>query len=113
MVRGTKRLWWGIIGLILLSPLGLILPEIFWSGPAWGEWSLEELGQMLGFVPAGLKKIADLWAAPLADYHLAGFEGKGLAHSSLAYILSGAVGVGIIIFIAFFLGKFLSRKDRD
>jgi hypothetical protein len=112
-MKGTRRLWWGIIGLILLSPLGLLLPEIFESGPAWGEWSLEELGNRLGFVPAGLKKLADLWSAPVPDYNLRGFEGKGLAHSSLAYIFSGAVGVGLIILVSLFVGKFLSRKDRD
>lgn len=112
-MKGTRRLWWGIIGLILLSPLGLILPEIFESGPAWGEWSLEELEKRLGFVPTGLKKIAELWSAPVPDYNLKSLEGKGLAHSSLAYILSGVLGVGIIFLICFFVGKFLSRKDRD
>jgi len=112
-MKGTKKLWWGIAALILLSPIGLILPEIFESGPAWGEWSLEEIEKILGFVPAGLKKIADLWSAPVPDYNLKSFEGKGLAHSSLAYIFSGALGVGLIILISFFLGKFLSRKDRD
>ena len=112
-MKGTRKLWWGIIGLILLSPIGLILPEAFESGPAWGEWSLEELEKMLGFVPAGLKKIADLWSAPVPDYNFKSFEGKGLAHSSLAYIFSGALGVGIIILVSLFVGKFLSRKDRD
>jgi len=112
-VKRIHKLWWGIIGLILLSPLGLLLPEFFKSGPAWGEWSGEELARMLGFIPAGLKKIADFWAAPLPDYNLSGFEGKGLAHSSLGYILSGAIGVGIVVFVTLFLGKFLSRKDRD
>ena len=112
-MKGTRKLWWGILGLILLSPIGLILPETFESGPAWGEWSLKELEKMLGFVPTGLKKVADLWSAPIPDYNFKNFEGKGLAHSSLAYIFSAALGVGIIILVSLFLGKFLSRKDRD
>ena len=112
-MKRIRKLWWGIFGLILLSPLGLILPEIFKSGPAWGEWSGDEFEKMLGFIPAGLKRIADLWSAPLPDYNLVGFGEKGLAHSSLAYILSGAIGVGIIVFLTFFLGKFLTKKDRD
>ena len=112
-MKGTRKLWWGIIGLILLSPVGLILPEVFESGPAWGEWSPEDLEKMLGFVPAGLRKIFDLWSAPVPDYNLKNFEGKGIAHSSLAYIFSGALGVGLIILVSFFVGKFLSRKDRD
>jgi hypothetical protein len=49
----NKRLWWGLILLVLLSPLGLILPEVFRSGPAWGEWSLEEIEKMIGFIPRG------------------------------------------------------------
>jgi len=91
----------------------LILPEALESGPAWGEWSLEEREKMVGFVPAGLKRVADLWSAPVPDYTFKSFEGKGLAHSSLAYIFSGALGVGIIILVSLFVGKFLSRKDRD
>jgi hypothetical protein len=112
-MRQTRKLWWGLAVLVLLSPVGLILPEVFESGPAWGEWSSEELEKMLGFVPAGLKKIADLWSAPVPDYNFKSFEGKGLGHSSLAYIFSGALGVGLIVIISFFLGRFLSRKDRD
>lgn len=112
-MKGTRKLWWGIIGLILLSPIGLILPEVFESGPAWGEWGLQDLEKMLGFVPAGLKKISDLWSAPVPDYNLKGFKGKGLAHSSLAYIISGALGVGVIILVTLFVGKILGRKDRD
>ena len=112
-MKETRKLWWGIVGLILLSPIGLILPEIFESGPAWGEWSLKEIEKMLGFVPAGLKKIADLWSAPVPDYNFRSFEGKGLTRSILAYIFSGCLGVGLIILVSLFVGKFLSRKDPD
>lgn len=112
-MKGTRKLWWGIIGLILLSPVGLILPEAFESGPAWGEWSLEELEKMLGFIPAGLKKIADLWSAPVPDYNFKSFEEKGLAYSGLAYIFSGALGVGAIVLVTLLVGKILSRKDRN
>jgi len=109
-MKSTKRLWWGILILLLLSPLGLILPEVFKSGPAWGEWSLEEIEKMLGFIPEGLKKIGDLWPAPLPDYNVKGWEAKGLFTSTLGYILSGVLGVGVIILTTFFLGKFLSKK---
>lgn len=108
-MKSTKRLWWGIFILLLLSPIGLILPEVFKSGPAWGEWSLEEIEKMLGFIPEGLKKIADLWPAPLPDYNVKTWEG-GLFKSSLGYILSGGLGVGIILLTTFFLGKLLSKK---
>jgi len=34
----TGKLWIGIGALIVLSPLGLILPDQFKAGSAWGEW---------------------------------------------------------------------------
>jgi cobalt/nickel transport protein len=111
-MNGTKKLWWGLLLLILVSPLGLWLPEIFKSGPAWGEWGLRELEKMLGFVPEGLKKNADLWSAPVPDYNLKGWEGKGLLPSSLGYILSAFLGVGAIALVAFLLGKVLTRKEK-
>lgn len=110
-MKGTKRLWWGLLLLILISPIGLILPEFCKSGPAWGEWSLQEIEKMLGFIPAGFKKTADLWSAPAPDYTLKNWEGKGLARSSLGYILSAGLGAGAIILVTLLLGKALSRKN--
>jgi hypothetical protein len=107
----NKRLWWGLILLVLLSPLGLILPEVFRSGPAWGEWSLEEIEKMIGFIPEGLKKWTGLWSAPLPDYNLGEWEKKGLFHSSLGYILSGFLGVGAVVAVTLLLGKLLGKKD--
>ena len=110
-MSATRKLWWGLILLILLSPLGLILPEVFKSGPAWGEWSLEEIEKRVGFIPEGLKKLADLWYAPLPEYNVGGWEKKGLFHSSLGYILSGLLGVGAVVAVTLLLGKFMGKKD--
>jgi len=110
-MKGTKKLWWGLILLMFLSPVGLILPEVFKSGPAWGEWSLEEIEKMFGFIPEGLKRLADFWSAPVPDYNLKVWEGQGLAKSSLAYIFSAVLGVGVIVLVTFLLGKVLSRKN--
>ena len=111
-MKETKKLWLGIAILILISPLGLIFPEIFKSGPAWGEWSLEEIEKMLGFIPAGIKKFSDFWSAPVPDYNLKSWEGQGFAKSSLGYILSGALGVGVIVLVSFFMGKILIKKKK-
>lgn len=110
-MKRMKKLWWGLVLLILLSPLGLIIPEVFKSGPAWGEWSLGEIEKMVGYIPEGLKKLTDLWSAPVPDYNLKSWEGGGWAKSSLGYIFSGALGVGIIILVSFLLGKTLSKKN--
>jgi hypothetical protein len=112
-MKGTKRLWWGLVLLMLLSPIGLILPEVFKSGPAWGEWRLGEIEKMLGFIPEGLKKVTHLWSAPVPDYNLKTLEGRGLAKSSLGYILSAGLGVGVIVLATLLLGKILSKKNRS
>ncbi len=109
-MKRIRKLWWGIALLVLISPIGVILPEALKSGSAWGEWGLDEIGKMIGFIPEGMKKAAGFWNAPVPDYHPEGWAGKGVVRSSLGYIFSGALGVGVISLIAFFLGKFLIRK---
>ena len=107
----NKRLWWGLVLLVFLSPLGLILPEVFRSGPAWGEWNLKELEKMIGFIPEGLKKWTNLWSAPFPEYSAGTREKIGLLHSSLGYILSGLLGAGTVVGVTLLLGKFLGKKD--
>jgi len=109
-MKSAKKLWWGLVLLILLSPVGLILPEMFQSGPAWGEWNQQEVEKMLGFIPQGFKKIADLWRAPVPEYNLKSWEDKGLAQSSLGYILSGGLGVGVIVLVTLLVGKTLRKN---
>ncbi len=110
-MKNARRLWWGLLILILISPLGLILPEAFQSGPAWGEWGSEELQKMLGFLPEGFRKIGNLWSAPVPEYSLKGLDGQAWT-KSLGYILSGALGVGAILIVSFLLGKTLTRQKR-
>jgi cobalt/nickel transport protein len=38
----------------LLSPIGIILPEKFKAGDAWGEWSAETIHKLVGFIPERL-----------------------------------------------------------
>ncbi len=109
-MKRINKLWWGLALLVLISPIGLILPEVFKAGSAWGEWGLDEIGKMIGFVPEGMKKAAGLWKAPVADYAPPGWSGQGFARLGFGYILSGALGVGVIAFLTFFLGKFLIKK---
>lgn len=93
--RGAKwPNWWPLAAviavLLLLAPLGL-LPE----GSAWGEWSAEEIGQQLGFIPAGLERLGSLWRGILPDYAFPANEPNG-AVAVLGYIVSGLVGIGLI-----------------
>ena len=106
----TTKLWIGIAGLIILSPLGLILPEHFKAGSAWGEWGFEEMQQLVGYIPKGLGKLSSLWNAPMPDYAFKGWEEKGLPHLSFAYILSAIVGILIIATAVLIIGRWLTKK---
>ena len=53
--------------LVVLAPLGLLA-----QGTAYGEWSTDDIQQMLGYIPAGLNQLSSLWNAPLPDYGLPG-----------------------------------------
>ena len=110
-MRIFTKLWIGIGALVILSPLGLFLPEHFKAGSAWGEWGIEELKELIGYIPEGFKRLSQVWNAPFPDYMFKGWQEKGLADLSLAYIFSAIVGVLTVAGIIFLLAKFLNKKE--
>ena len=110
-ISTMKKMLLGLVVLALLSPVGVILPDIFKAGSAWGEWGPDEIGKMVGYVPQGMQKVADIWKAPMPDYAFKGWEEKGLGMLSLAYVISAAVGMGIIGGIAMLFGKIVNKKE--
>ena len=108
----TKKFLIGLGVLIVLSPLGLILPDHFKAGDAWGEWGPEKFKDMIGYIPQGLEKLSSLWNAPMPDYAFKGWEGKPLTDMSFAYIVSAIVGIALIAAITFFLGKALVKDNE-
>ncbi|MBP7836142.1 MAG: cobalamin biosynthesis protein [Candidatus Omnitrophica bacterium] len=106
----VTKLWIGLGILIILSPLGLFLPEHFKAGSAWGEWGIDEIGKLAGYVPKGLEKLASLWNAPIPDYAFRGWEDKGLGHLSLAYIVSAGLGIIIVAIVTIFIARILIKK---
>ena len=107
----TTKFLIGIAVLVVLSPLGLLLPAHFKAGGAWGEWGVDEMQKLVGYVPKGLAKLSSLWSAPMPDYAFKGWEEKGLSRLSFAYIISAIVGIGIIVLVMIGIGKLLSKKD--
>ncbi|MBN2159920.1 MAG: hypothetical protein JW807_11030 [Spirochaetes bacterium] len=95
----------------VLSPLGIILPEKFEAGDAWGEWSAETIRELVGFIPEKLAETADIWRAPIPDYNL-GDEKSSFAVQALSYILSGAIGIGLCVLVLFGLSKLLVKKKE-
>ena len=106
----TYKLWIGIGVLIVLSPLGLLLPEHFKAGSAWGEWGTDEMRALAGYLPRGLAKLSGIWRAPMPDYAFKGWEEKGLPALSFAYITSAAAGVVIVVLLVLIIGRILARK---
>ncbi|MFH1824390.1 MAG: PDGLE domain-containing protein [Candidatus Firestonebacteria bacterium] len=108
----TTKLWIGIAILIVLSPIGLLLPEHFKAGDAWGEWGIDKVKEMVGYIPQGLEKLSSLWSAPIPDYAFKGWEEKSLTSLSIAYISSAIIGILVCVGLTFLLGKFLTRKNE-
>jgi len=105
-----KKIIIGIIVLIILCPIGLILPEAFKAGDAWGEWSTEKIKEELGYVPQGMTKNESLWSAPIPDYSL-NPEDESLVKQSVYYILSAIIGVGVVLVITFSLSKIAKKEE--
>lgn len=100
----TRKLWYGLAGLMLLSPLGLIA-----AGTAWGEWGAEDFASAdarqamavashnmapPGAAPQGLARLASVWEAPIPDY------APAFMHSErFGYILSAVFGCGLILLL--------------
>lgn len=111
-MKVTNKLWIGLAVLILISPIGLILPEVLKAGSAWGEWGLDELKEIVGYVPSGMAKLAELWNAPLPDYAFRGWERASLFHQGLAYVVSAVVGTALVAGITILIGRVLARRER-
>ncbi|MDA8215250.1 MAG: hypothetical protein M0Z70_07335 [Nitrospiraceae bacterium] len=109
MTRFQKKLWIGLIIMALLSPIGILLPEKFNAGDAWGEWGADTLEKLLGYVPEGLKRLADIWKAPIADYNLGG-ENAPVSVQVAAYIISGILGIAIVGFVIYIISRLLIKK---
>lgn len=96
------------IALLLLTPLGLLA-----SAPAWGEWSREELAELVGYEPSGLARWEGWWRAPLPDYSVPWLPAEAsFAEQALAYILSAIIGVGLISTVIFTLRLLLRPSGR-
>lgn len=93
-----RPLWAAIVILALLTPLGLLA-----AGTPWGEWGREELKDLLGYIPSGMDRVAEVWKGILPDYALPGAEG-GLA-SIIFYIVSALIGSAGVVLIIYIWGR--------
>lgn len=96
----------GLAILIVLTPLGLIA-----TGETFGEWSVEELEEKIGYAPQGLSDLSSVWSAPLPDYGLPGTDTT--VGAVAGYILSAIVGVAICAGAIYLLGKLVAKNDAE
>ncbi len=106
-----KKLWTGLVVMALLSPIGIFLPKYFDAEDAWGEWSAEKLQELIGYIPAGLGKLADLWKAPMPDYNPAG-DGAVLGIQAVWYVVSGLLGILLVAGAMYLLARLLRRHGK-
>jgi len=100
--KPLRWLWAGIGLLIILVPLGALAP-----GTAWGEWSSEEIGSKIGYVPNGFERLGALWKAIMPDYLT-----PGISNTLLGYLLAGFIGVLLCAGVAWGLGLLLRRRHK-
>jgi cobalt/nickel transport system permease protein len=88
-----KPIYGLIVGLVVLSPLGLLA-----TGTAWGEWAPEEInsvvtnGSSLGYTPKGMEN-GFSFKSLIPDYSVNGIP------EITGYVLSAIAGVAIMIII--------------
>lgn len=81
----TKPIYALILGLIALVPIGLLA-----TGTAWGEWGAEEIKEMIGVVPKGMKEGIN-FEAVMPDYTILGLS------ETIGYIISAIIGVVLTV----------------
>ncbi len=117
----TRWLWSGLGALMVASPLGLLA-----AGIAWGEWGAADFhdpairAQITAAsgniappdaVPRGLERLSSIWTAPIPDY-----APSFMHNESFGYILSGVVGVGLILLavsgLSWLMRRMRARESR-
>jgi hypothetical protein len=111
MTSFQKKTWIGLFIMALLTPLGVVLPKWFNAEDAWGEWGIDKIEKLLGYIPAGMKKVSEIWKAPIPDYNFGG-ESASMATRIASYIISGVIGILLISIAAYALSKFLVKREK-
>ena len=111
MTKFQKKLWIGLIVMALLSPIGVYLPEKLGAGEAWGEWGADALEKILGYVPEGMKKIADIWKAPVPDYNFGG-ESSSMWTKVVSYIVSALIGIGLVAAVVYLMARVTGKHEK-
>ncbi|KZL90864.1 cobalt transporter CbiM [Clostridium magnum] len=88
-----KPLYGLLIGMILLSPIGLLA-----TGTAWGEWGADEIKDIVGYVPNAFEHGFN-FNAMMPDYSVGGIN------EVIGYIISAVAGVALIMILFKIVGS--------
>lgn len=106
--KKTKGIWGLLLGLIALTPLGLLA-----TGTAWGEWGPEEIsglrstsGGTLGYTPSGMKHGLQ-FSSLIPDYSIKGVP------EVVGYLISAVLGAAILVIVFKLIGSFASGKSKQ
>jgi hypothetical protein len=111
-MKATTKLWIALAILIAATPLGLLVPVVVGADTAWGEWSAQELRALVGYLPARMAHLSDLWRAPLPDYALPGQERARLPALGGSYVLSALIGAAVAALVMILIGRVLVRRGK-
>ena len=111
MNKLQKRILISLLLLCIITPFGILLPMFFNAGDAWGEWSAQTVGDLVGYVPEGLAKYSDVWKAPLPDY-TANSEDTSIVHQSGYYIVSGIIGATVAYAVTLLISRLIVRNGK-
>jgi cobalt/nickel transport system permease protein len=95
----TRPLWVVLIIMIILTPLGLLA-----AGTPWGEWGVEEVKTLVGYVPEGMQRLAGVWEGVMPGYGMGGIS------NVLAYVLSALLGSIAVVTVIYLLGRPWQRR---
>lgn len=110
MSRFQKKIIFWLFILSIACPIGILLPEYFQSGDAWGEWDLKTIKERTGIEPKGMAKDAAMWKAPVPDYQIG--NNTSLAKRSGDYIFSAVLGIILTLLVTFLLIKLTGRNEK-
>jgi cobalt/nickel transport system permease protein len=98
--------------MVVLAPIGIVLPGIMKSGEPWGEWSPEETARVASQpkVPEGMARHADKYKAPVADYQFA--ETATITGESSQYVGAALLGVLLVGLICLPLSRLQQARLR-
>jgi cobalt/nickel transport protein len=111
MNKLQKRILVILLSLCLLTPIGILLPQYFNAGDAWGEWSAQTVNELVGYIPKGLEKYADLYKAPVPDYSI-NRDNSSIVHQSGYYLVSGILGATVTYIVMLIISMLIIRNGK-